>query len=261
MAADNDLTITPPFGYREIVPLQKTDRVLMPRGSTPEFCRSVNTLAISSGEFVAVSRDYPIAFSSADGQSFAPVALLGLADGQNLFIDAEGVWAQGHYVPAFIRRYPFCLARVMVEGKPRSDRIVCVEKSYVDGGGLPLYDEQGRASASWSAFEQLLQNYENDLDITAQMCEAFAKLNLFEPFEFKVMNDGQAALTIRGMHRIDEKRFLELKPASHKALVTKGYMGRIYSHLNSLENFGRLYQRAVALAADQARVGKQQIQR
>ncbi|MSQ51132.1 MAG: hypothetical protein EXR28_04525 [Betaproteobacteria bacterium] len=258
---DNALTITPPFGYREIVPLQKTDKVLLPRGSTPEFCRSANTLALSSGEFVAAARDYPIAFASADGKSFAPVALLGLAQGQNLFVGAQGAWEAGHYVPAFIRRYPFCLARVMVEGKARSDRIVCVEKSYVDAGGLALYDDEGKVTANWSGFEQLLQSYENDLELTAQMCDAFVKLDLFEAFEFKIMNGEETSLTIKGMYRIDEKRFLDLKPASHKALVSKGFMGRIYSHFHSLENFGRLYQRALALATEQARLQKQKIQR
>jgi hypothetical protein len=31
-----------------------------------------------------------------------------------------------------------------------------------------------------------------------------------------------------------------------KALVTRGLMGRIFAHFHSLENFARLYQRAVA---------------
>lgn len=261
MAADEDLTITPPYGYREIVPLKKTDKVLLPGGLTPEFCRTANTLALSAAEFVAAARDYPIAFASGDGQSFAPVALLGLAEKQNLFIDSKGAWISGHYVPAFIRRYPFCLARTTVNGKAGTNRIVCIEKSYLDAGGLPLYDEQGKVTANWSGFEQLLQSYENDLEMTSQMCEAFAKLGLFESFEFKIMNGVQAALTIKGMYRIDEKRFLELKPASHKAMVTKGFMGRIYSHFHSLENFSRLYQRALAVAAEQARLQKQEILR
>lgn len=261
MAVDDPAMITAPYGYREIVPLQKTDKVLLPRGSTPEFCRGANTLALSCGEFVAAARDYPIAFACADGESFAPVALLGLGEGQNLFIDAQGAWDVQCYVPAFVRRYPFCLARLLAEGKPGDDRIVCVEKAYLDKGGLALYDADGKATANWLRFEQLLQSYENDLDLTGKMCETFAKLNLFEPFEFKIMNGDQPALTIKGMHRIDEKRFLDLNPASHKALVNKGFMGRIYSHFNSLENFGRLYQRALALATEQARMKKQQSQR
>jgi len=261
MAADDGLTITPPYGYREIVPLKKTDKVLLPGGLTPEFCRTANSLALSAAEFVSAARDYPITFVSGDEKAFAPVALLGLAEKQNLFIDASGAWIAGHYVPAFIRRFPFCLARATVEGRPRTDRIVCVEKSYLDAGGLPLYDAEGKVTPNWSGFEQLLQSYENDLELTAQMCEAFAKLELFEAFEFRVMNAEQASLTIKGMYRIDEKRFTALKPASHKAMVTKGFMGRIYSHFHSLENFGRLYQRALALATEQAQLQKRDTQR
>ena len=48
------------------------------------------------------------------------------------------------------------------------------------------------------------------------MCVALSKLDLFEPFEFNIMNGDQPALTIKGMHRIDAKRFLELKPVNHK---------------------------------------------
>ncbi len=261
MTAEAPITITPPFGYRDIVPLKKTDKVLLPGGSTPEFCRSVNSLALSCGEFTIAARDYPIAFASSDGQSYAPVAVLGLGERQNLFVDANGAWDRQCYVPAYVRRYPFCLARLTTEAKVRPDRIVCVEKSYVDGSGIALYDEAGAASAQWTGFEQLLQNFENNLEATAQMCEAFAKLGLFEPFEFRIMNEDKPALTIQGMHRIDEKRFMDLKPASHKALVTKGFMGRIYAHFASLENFSRLYSRALASVAENARRMKEQIQR
>jgi SapC len=52
-------------------------------------------------------------------------------------------------------------------------------------------------------------------------------------------------LSLQGMHRIDEAKFLALKAANHKALVEKGLMGRIYAHLFSLANFARLYDRAV----------------
>ena len=99
------------------------------------------------------------------------------------------------------------------------------------------------------------------MDLTRTMCETFARLDLFAPFEIKIMNGDQPSLTIKGVHRIDAKRLVELKPASHKALVIKGFMGRIYSHFNSLENFGRLYDRALALAAEQARMQKQKNRR
>jgi hypothetical protein len=60
------------------------------------------------------------------------------------------------------------------------------------------------------------------------------------------MQGGAPGLKLQGMHRIDEQKLKALKPARHKALVTQGLMGKIYAHIHSLENFARLYQRAVA---------------
>ena len=50
------MQITAPFGYGEIVPLEKTHKVLLPNvgsgggNATPEFCRTLNAMAISFSE-------------------------------------------------------------------------------------------------------------------------------------------------------------------------------------------------------------------
>ena len=248
--SSDEMTITPPFGYGEIAPLQKSDRVLLPAaGSTPGFCRDINALALSVGEFITAARDYPIAFSSADGGgSFAPIAVLGLGEKQNLFVDAAGEWDRTCYLPAFVRRYPFCISKLYVDGQPRSERLVCIVKAYLDAQGAALFDGGENPTAQWQAIERLLQGYEDDLDTTARFCAILSKLDLLSPFKFEVMNDDKAMLTIQGMYRVDETKLNDLKPASLKALATKGMMGRIYAHMHSLERFGNLYTRAEARA-------------
>src|SRR5258707_15359817 len=131
------MSISAPFGYDEIVPLDKAHRVLMPSGTRPSFCRSINALALSVGEFVAAARDYPIVFATGDaGKSFAPVILLGLEAGVNLFLDESGEWDRDAYFPAYVRRFPFCLSK---EG------IVCLERPYGHAPGMPLSDGRGNA--------------------------------------------------------------------------------------------------------------------
>lgn len=241
------MKITPPFGYGEIVPLRKQHRVLMPSGAVPAFCRGLDALALSIAEFTAAARDYPIVFASLDrGRSFAPVIVLGLGEGANLFVDDAGEWARDAYFPAFVRRYPFCISKLYVDGEAKSERVVCVAKAYVDDGGVALFDAAGRATARWQAAERLLADYEADLDRTAQMCAALARLRLFEPFSLQWIGEAEAPLRLAGMHRVSEARLRELKPASHKALVAKGFMGLIYAHLHSLENFRRLLTRRAA---------------
>lgn len=253
-------TITPPFGYGPIVALQREDRVLLPRGATPEFCRGVNALALSASEFTAASRDYPIAFACGEDGRFAPVVLLGLADKQNLFIGPSGDWDPASYLPAYVRRYPFCIAREEAHTQS-TQRVVCVDSAYLDPDGFALFDASGVPSDEWRGIESLLRAYEDDLELTARMCDALQKLDLFEPFEFKVMQGNDTALTVKGVYRIDEKRFTDLRPASHKALITKGFMSRIYAHLHSLENFTRLYQRALEAQAQAERLRKDAIHR
>ena len=239
------MKITPPYGYDEIVPLRKDHRVVLPERATPAFCRTLNAVAISLGEFTAAARDYPIVFASLDrAKSFAPVVVVGLAQGANLFVDASGEWDPGTYFPAFVRRYPFCISKLYVDGEPKSERVVCVAKACIGPAGTPLFDAAGAPSARWQAAERLLSQYEADLDRTAQMCAALARLQLFETFSMQVFDESRAPqVKLAGMYRISEAKLRDLKPASLKALVAKGFMGLVYAHLHSLENFRRLVAR------------------
>jgi hypothetical protein len=243
-----ELKITPPFGYEDIVPLQRTDKVRLPAAATtPPFCRTINALALSFSEFTVAARDYPIVFASTDaGTTYSPLVVLGLADGQNLLVDANGDWDGTAYLPAYVRRYPFCISHLNVKGEVRSEKVVCIASAYLDRKGSPLYDAKGESTPQWQAAERLLREYENDLATTAQMCATLKQLDLFSPFTFQVTQNDVAGLKLQGMHRIDEQKLRALEPASHKALVTQGLMGKIYAHIHSLENFARLYTRAVA---------------
>mgnify|MGYP002144979420 CR=1 FL=1 len=59
-------------------------------------------------EFANAALSFPIIFV---GDEKTPVAALGLNAGENLFIDAEGAYDTGVYIPAYIRRYPFVFSR------------------------------------------------------------------------------------------------------------------------------------------------------
>jgi hypothetical protein len=239
--------ITAPYGYDEIVPLQKTHRVLMPSGTTPAFCRRLNALAICLAEFTVAARDYPIVFLSLDGgKTHAPAVVLGLDQGENLFVDESGEWDRAAYLPAFVRRYPFCISKLYVDGEPSSERVVCVARAYVDPAGIELFDSRGAPSTAWKKTERLLAEYEADLDRTAQMCAALGKLQLLEPFSLELHGEDRTPLKLAGMARVAEAKLRELRAASHKALVSKGFMGLIYAHLHSLDNFRRLAERGAA---------------
>jgi hypothetical protein len=233
-----------PYGYDDVVPLKKHYKVLMPAGTTPIFCRTMNAIAVGFSEFAAAAHDYPVVFAGADGgASFAPVAVLGLTNGVNLFVNAAGDWDPAYYQPAYVRRYPFCVCKAFEPGDERGRPIVCVAKAYIDDSGVPLFDQQGGGTVHWQAVERLLADSESDQERTAQLAAALAQLNVLEPFAMKIVEADRPELRLAGMFRVNEDKLAALRPASHKALVTKGFMGRIYAHLHSLDNFSRLYAR------------------
>jgi hypothetical protein len=244
------MQINPPFGYSEIVPLLKTHRVRLPRaGEAPGFARTLNAIPISYTEFAPAARDYPVVFTSGDGgKTYAPVAVLGLIQGENLF-GAQDAWAPDTYVPAYARRYPFCMARVRMQDAEQQDRLICVEKSSIDEAGAEaLFDDKGEPLAKWRDLQQLLVEYEADLARGRELCAILADYALLQPFNMQAKLDQGGQMQLTGMHRVDEKKIEHLNASQFKNLAKKGILGRIYAHLLSLENFARLLRRRTARA-------------
>ena len=78
-----------------------------PRGMA--FARITHSVLLAATELPMAALDYPCVFVSTP-TGLALIALLGVRDGENLMVEADGRWAEHRYVPAFIRRYPFILA-------------------------------------------------------------------------------------------------------------------------------------------------------
>jgi hypothetical protein len=250
-----NLNITPPYAYTEIVPLNKDHRVLVPQQGkiTPAF-RNLNALPISLVEFGLVARDYPIVFVTADsGKTYAAFAVLGLEANNNLFLMADNTWDRRTYLPAYVRRYPFCMATITVDGQLREERLVCVEKKALRDKGDRLFDDGGQPLPDWDRQQKLLVEYEADLVRTNEMAAALAAYELFEPFTMEARPNDGPPIAMSGMARVSEQKLADLESEKVRALMQRGYLGRIYSHMASLENnFQRLLDRRAALAARKA---------
>lgn len=257
------MDIRPPYGYQEIVPLTKTHKVLMPEEKKlPIVFRSMNAMPLSFAEFALSARDYPIVFISGDeGKSFIAMSILGLENQQNLFVTDDQTWEAGIYIPAYIRRYPFCMTRVSVDGKEQAERIACVEKRAVSDKGESLFDDKGEPLPGWAERQRLLFEFESDLARTEEMCKLLKDLDLLEPFAVQAVPTGGQPLAMTGMYRVAEPKLLELPADKLKELVQNGVLPRVYLHLASLANFQRLLDRranaqAKAPAAEAATTGK-----
>jgi hypothetical protein len=255
--------ITPPYGFQEVIALTKTHRVLLPKGPTvPVVFRSMNPIPVSYTEFPIASRDYPVIFISGDeGKSYAPMLVLGLAARQNLFVLWDDTWDRRVYLPAYVRRFPFCMTRVMVDGKEAPERVACVEKIAINDKGENLFNDKGEALPEWQQREKLLFEFEADLGRTDEMCKLLAQHQLLEPFTMQATPNNGEPLQLTGMYRVSEEKLAQLDGAVMKDLAAKGVLGRIYAHLISLDNFRRLLDRRAALAnrAQQATSGAKKL--
>lgn len=243
--------ISPPYGFKEVVALVKTHRVLLTKGPVlPMAFRNMNPMPASFTEFSVAARDYPIVFISADqGVTFAAMLVLGLAPQQNLFAMWDDTWDRRAYLPAYVRRYPFCMTRVMVDGTEAPERIACVEKSAIHDKGEALFDERGGALPEWEQREKLLFEFETDLRRTEEMCKLLAQHKLLEPFTMQAVPNQGEPLQLTGMYRVAEAKLLELDGATVREFLHQGVLGCIYAHLISLDNFRRLLERRAALAS------------
>lgn len=244
------MDITPPYGYQQVVPLAKEHRVVLPApAALAEVFRSIIVIPLSYSEYSIAGHDYPLIFVSGDqGKTATAMAVVGLQR-QNLFVGTNLSWDANVYVPAYVRRYPFCMTRVNAGGAEQAERIVCVEKKAIDASGEALHDASGEATPAWDSLRKFLFEFETDLIRTEQMCRMLVELDLLEPFTMQAKpNDGEP-ISLSGMYRVEEQKLAGLAADKLKELVQNGVLPRLYAHLMSLSNFNRLMARHVARAS------------
>src|SRR5437868_12475624 len=99
-----------PVFYNNLAPLSSTLHSkfkVSPSDRAPHLA-TVNAIPLTIDEFITAQRHYPIVFSAGDNP--VPLALMGLNDGVNVFINDEGLPINPVYIPAYVRRYPYLLA-------------------------------------------------------------------------------------------------------------------------------------------------------
>ncbi len=135
------------------------------------FASEINAVPVNLIEMPQICHYFPIAFSP--DESATPVAILGLRDNENLFINSKGEWLENAYIPAYIRRYPFIFAEL-----PESDQLsLCVDmddKIIEKNGDQPFFDKDGKASLLSQNALEFCKSYH----AAAQQTQDFSKLLL-----------------------------------------------------------------------------------
>ncbi len=205
------------------------------------FVRDTTAVLLGSVEFAEAAREYPIVFIRAEDGKMRPVVLLGVRTGENLFVDEQGKW-DAHYIPAFVRRYPF----VMSEGEGAGQLLVCIDEECpaLNGEkGEVLIDEAGNLQPRMNEVMQFLQNFQNEFARTEILAKQLDELGLFVQQGARFDTPNGQTFQLNDFYLIDETKFGQLPDDKLPALFRSGALGMAYLHLASLGNMRRLLDR------------------
>ncbi|GAA0702179.1 SapC family protein [Dyella marensis] len=232
--------------YERPVPLNRTQHKDLRLKGIPSlrFAAGVHSVPLTGVEFPAAARDLPILFAGSSMEEAGPMALLGLRQNENLFVDADGQWAANTYVPAFVRRYPFVLAEKPA-GEEGDDFTVFLDEAYEGFGsdeGERLFQEDGTDSEMLKNAVNFLGEFQQHVGRTQWFMEQIRKHDLLEPRNIRLEKDGKA-INLNGLYVVSEEKLRKLDAKTAQEFLQEGVFGWIYAHLLSLSNIDRVAQR------------------
>ena len=238
--------------YERPVPLNRTEHKDLRLKGVPnmKFAMNAHSVPLTGVEFGVAARDLMIVFAGTDLESAGPVAMLGLRQNENLYVDAEGLWAPNTYVPAFVRRYLFILAE-KPEGQEGDDFTVFLDEHYEGfnaSEGERLFKEDGTDTEMLARAVSFLGDFQQNVGRTKWFMEQLRKHDLLEPRNMRLQKDGDdgkegKSINLNGLFVVNEDKLRKLDEKTTHEFVREGVFGWIYAHLLSLANVDRLAQR------------------
>lgn len=208
------------------------------------FSSDVNALPLMAIEFVRACAEYAIVFA-AEGDDVMPAVVLGVRNGQNLYLKPDGHW-NADYVPAFIRRYPFVFSS-FDGGKSLA---LCVDESFSglnrEGRGNALFDAEGKPTEYTGKVLEFLKEFQGQFERTRAFGRQLKELGVLEPMQANVTSPGGEKVSLGGFLVVSREKLRALEADKLQQMVRNDALELVYLHLSSLRNFNTLKDRFVA---------------
>ncbi|HWI85088.1 MAG TPA: SapC family protein [Sphingomonas sp.] len=225
-----------PMLYQDLVPLSSQDHAnwSVRQLTSLEFISKIHAIPVTVDEFPVAQRFFPIVFSM--GPEPVPLALMGLNEGVNVFVNADGSYRENTYLPAFIRRFPFLLARL----RPDSDEMsLCFDPTpgligeFEDG--QRLFTDEGEPAQPVKDMLAFCEQFEIAAQRTSAFTKDLAETGLLEDGELTIQHQSSPTpFTYRGFGMVNEEKLRELRGDQLRKMNQNGMLGLLYTHLFSL---------------------------
>ena len=227
-----------PLFFRRVVGLapEKHASLRLDRSSGFGYAATAQSVPIGLGEMEAVSQHYPILF--AGGAQPTAVALLGLREGENLFVLPDGSWRRDSYVPAYVRAFPF----IFVEDEATKAVYVGIEADadcLRPDAGTPLF-EDGKPTAALNESVAFCSAMRDNLAAAAALGRGLAAEGLLAEEEANISFTHGGASRVRGFKIVKPERLDRVSDETFLDWRRRGWLGPLYAHLHSMARWGRL---------------------
>ena len=235
-----------PLFYQDLVPLNSQDHANFHSKTTDRAKWLINQHAVplTVEEFPQAQRYYPIVFSA--GENPVPLALMGLNEGVNVFVSDDGAVADGIYLPAYARRYPFMLAKLAPDAAELS---LCVDPT---SDLIGAFDEgstlfaAGEATEATKAMLGFCEQFEQAGQRTAAFIEELKKHDLLMDGEVGIQQEGVAQpFVYRGFQMVNQEKLREVRGDVLRGWNQSGLLPLVFAHLFSLELVREIFAKQV----------------
>jgi hypothetical protein len=231
-----------PMLYNDLVPLSSVEHAtwkMRPQTDLSSIA-TLHAVPIAVEEFPLAQRYFPIVFSLGGAES-VPLALMGLNEGVNVFVQDNGQFTAG-YVPAYLRRHPWLLARLNPE---REELSLCFDPtSGVLGDfedGIALF-EDGQPTQAVNDTLKFCEQFEIAAQSTGQFVRELNDLGILEDGEFNIQHpEMPQPYNYRGFRMVNEEKLRELRGDQLRKMNQNGMLTVLHAHLFSLNQMNDLF--------------------
>ncbi|PZT89397.1 MAG: multidrug transporter [Citromicrobium sp.] len=234
-----------PLFFNDLMPLNSQDHAKYRTRSidSATWLSDAHAIPLTVDEFVQAQRSFPIVFSSGDNP--LPLALMGLNEGVNTFVDDKGKVTEPVYLPAYVRRYPFMLARLQQDSTelslmfdPTSDAV-----GEFDEGEL-LFDDAGQPSEATKRILEFCEHFEQAAQRTQSFLEELKSNDLLMDGEVAIQQEGrEQPFVYRGFKMVDQEKLRDVSTEKLAEWHKNGLLVLINAHIFSLDLMRNIFAR------------------
>lgn len=202
------------------------------------FAASAHLVPLMVADVSSAVHNYPVVFVQ-EGEEVVLVALTGLPNAGNRFVNDKGEWRPGTYIPAYVRGYPFIAVRPAKGVEP----IIAFDPNAADfkaPDALPLVGADGQPSEQFKAILAFHSEYQALLQRTQAAAHALKAEGVIEAGQLTVQSADGKAEQIGGFWVVNEGKLRALSADALKRLMDVDALGLAYAHLLSMSNLPNL---------------------